>query len=213
MDEQTTQQVNDYINRNFAQEDQFLREIQQEAKRQQLPEISIQPFEGRLLQFFAKAIGAKKIVEIGTLAGYSGLWLARALPADGKLFTIDMLPKHVAIAKAHFSRAGVAKKVHVMQGAAMDTLRKLEAEAPFDFVFIDANKDQYAEYLAWAIENLREGGMLAAHNAVRNGRILAPEEPDDEAIIAFNQQLATHPQLESLLLAVGDGMAIARKIG
>lgn len=213
MDEQTIQKVTDYINLNFAPEDQFLREIQQEAKRQQLPQISIQPFEGRLLQFLAMAIGAKKIVEIGTLAGYSGLWLARALPSDGKLYTIDASAKHVAIARAHFSRSGVADQVEVMQGQAMDMLHKLEPQAPFDFMFIDANKDQYPEYLAWAIENLREGGIVTAHNTVRDGRILAPEESDDEAVIAFNQTLATHPQLTSLLLAVGDGMAVAIKKG
>lgn len=211
MDEMTRQAVHHYINEHFAPEDHVLREIQQEAERQQLPAISIQPHEGRFLQILMQFIQAKKVVEIGTLAGYSGVWLARALPEDGRLYTIEVSAKHAAIARAHFNRAGVDDRVEVLQGKAVDMLRKISPEAPFDFVFIDANKDQYPHYLEWSIEHLRMGGVMVAHNAIRDGRILSPEDAEDQAVVDFNQSLAQHPQLVSLILPSGDGMALALK--
>jgi len=212
MDEVTRQGVHQYIDDLFAQEDHVLREIQQEAARQQLPAISIRPHEGRFLQMLVKLVNAQKIVEIGTLAGYSGVWMARALPANGRLYTIDVSAKHAAIARAHFNRAGVDDRVQILQGQAVDMLRKLEPEAPFDFMFIDANKDQYPEYLEWGIQHLRVGGMLTAHNAIRDGHVLAPQDAEDQAVVTFNRILAEHPQLQSLILPAGDGFAMAVKI-
>jgi len=192
-------------------EDEALRSIQGEAERAGLPNISIEPFEGRLLQFLVMSVGAKKAVEIGTLAGYSGVWIARALPADGKLYTLEKSSKHADVARQTFARAGIASKVELLQGDAHDLLAKLSARAPFDFVFIDADKGSYSKYLAWAVDNLRSGGMVAAHNAFRGGRIVAPEDDDDRLIDSFNRALAADKRLESTILAIGDGMAVGIK--
>ncbi len=206
--ENTQAGLNTYITDLFAPEDDALRWIQAEAERNGLPAISILPFEGRLLQLLLHALGAKQIVEIGALAGYSGTWLARALPADGKLYTLEKSSKHAKVARAAYEKAGVANRVELIEGDAQESLRKLSAKGPFDFIFIDADKGGYPAYLAWAVENLRVGGMVAAHNALRHGRIIAPESDDDRAMIAFNQALADNPLLESGIIGVGDGLAV-----
>lgn len=213
MDSNTRAELDHYITTLYAQEDETLRWIQDEANRHELPAISLKPFEGRLMQLLAAMINAKKIVEIGTLAGYSGVWLARALPHDGKLHTLEKSARHAQIARRSFHRAGVADKVEVLEGDARESLRRLSAHAPFDLVFIDADKGSYPDYLAWAVEHLRPGGMVAAHNAFRSGSILKPQSADDHAMLAFNQAIADHPQLNGMILAVGDGMAVGVKKG
>lgn len=209
--ENTQEGLNAYITDLFAPEDDALRWIQAEAERNDLPAISILAFEGRLLQLLLHTLGAKKIVEIGALAGYSGTWMARALPPDGKMYTLEKSSKHAKVARAAYAHAGVAERVELLEGDAQDSLRKLSAKAPFDFVFIDADKGGYPAYLEWAVENLRTGGMVAAHNALRHGRIIAPEGDEDRAMIEFNQALADHPQLESGIIGVGDGLAVGIK--
>jgi caffeoyl-CoA O-methyltransferase len=167
--------------------------------------------EGRLLQFLARSVGTSKAVEIGTLAGYSGVWLGRALPPGGKLYTLEVSSKHARVARASFERAGLKDTVEVLEGAAVDSLKKIGSKGPFDFVFIDADKEGYPHYLGWAVENLRPGGMVAAHNAFRGGNVIAPEDESDRAMDAFNRSLAGHSQLESLILGIGDGMAVGIK--
>ena len=211
MDESIREAIDQYISQLFAPEDDALRHIQAEANRNNMPEISIQPFEGRLLQFLAQMANAKKIVEIGTLAGYSAAWLARSLPADGKLITLDVSEKHANVAKANLANAGLGDKVEVRQGDAHDLLKKLSADAPFDLVFIDADKDSYPFYLEWAIENVRQGGIIAAHNALRGGKIVAPDNDLDRAMAEFNKRIAEDSRLSSFILAVGDGMAVSIK--
>lgn len=164
-----------------------------------------------MLQFLVYMTGAKKVVEIGTLAGYSAVWMARALPTDGKLYTLEKSGKHAQVARAGFERAGLNGKIDLMEGAAMDSLRKLSTQAPFDLVFIDADKTSYIGYATWALENLRAGGLIAAHNAFRGGRVLAPESDDDHTMKQFNVWVAEHPQLHSYILPVGDGMAVGVK--
>ena len=211
MDEATREAIDQYISQLFAPEDDALRHIQAEANRNNMPEISIQAFEGRLLQFLAQMVNAKHIVEIGTLAGYSGVWLARALPADGKLVTLDVSEKHANVAKSNFAQAGLSNKIEVRQGDAHDLLKKLSAEGPFDLVFIDADKDSYPFYLEWAIDNVRQGGLIAAHNALRHGKIVAPDNDLDRAMVEFNKRIAEDSRLSSFILAVGDGMAVSIK--
>src|SRR5260221_405041 len=151
-----------YIIDLFAPEDDTLKWIQSQAAQNDMPAISVRPFEGRLLQFLMKSVNARKVVEIGTLAGYSAVWMARGLPADGKLYTVEVSSKHAKGSRASFAKAGVSDKVELLEGAALDILSKLKARGPFDFVFIDADKSSYQSYLDWAVENLRPGGMVAA---------------------------------------------------
>jgi len=195
------ERLDDYVNDLFVHEDDALAWIKAETSRHDMPAINLKSFEGRLLQMLIYMLGARKVVEIGTLAGYSAVWIARALPAGGKLYTLEKSSKH----------AGVGDRVELLEGDAHDSLRKITAKGPFDLVFIDADKGGYIDYLAWAVDNLRPGGMVAAHNAFRHGAVLAPENDDDRTIQAFNAALAKDTRLESTILAVGDGMAVGIK--
>jgi caffeoyl-CoA O-methyltransferase len=207
----TRAKLDDYVSELYVNEDEVLKGIQAEAERQQMPAISVRPFEGRLLQFLVYSTNAKKVIEIGALAGYSGTWIARALPADGKLYTLEKSSKHAAVARSSFERAGVSSKVELLEGDAQDSLKKLASKGTFDLIFVDADKPGYPAYLAWSVENLRPGGMVAAHNAFRSGNVLKPESDDDRAMGAFNRALAAEPRLESFILAIGDGMAVGVK--
>lgn len=203
-----TEALDQYVADLFAPEDEALKWIQDEADRNELPAISIQPHEGRLLQILMKSIGAKQVIEIGALAGYSGVWLARALPVGGRLYSLEKSSKHAKVVRASFEKAGVADRAEVMEGSALDMLRKLEAKAPFDFIFIDADKASYKDYLAWSIDHLRVGGMVTAHNAYRDGRILDPQSDDDKGMDVFNRSLAGDARLDSTIIGVGDGLAV-----
>jgi len=205
------EQLDQYVTDLFAREDDVLAWVKEETKRHDMPAINLRSFEGRLLQILLYALGARKVVELGTLAGYSGVWIARALPPGGKLYTLEKSSKHAEVARATFERAGVTDRVELLEGAAQDWLPKLAAKGPFDFVFIDADKGGYKSYLAWAVENLRPGGMVAAHNAFRGGGVLTPENDDDRMIQSFNAALAADSRLESTILAIGDGMAVGIK--
>lgn len=202
-------QLDSYITDHFVHEDDVLQSIQAEAARNELPAISIRAFEGRLLQMLVHIAGAKQIVEIGTLAGYSAVWIARALPAGGKLYTLEKSDKHAAVARANFERAGLNTRIELLVGDAQDLLKKLSPRNPFDMVFIDADRPQYQDYLEWAAENLRPGGVVAAHNAFRSGRVLAPENDDDRFVREFNAALAKDNRFEAFVFAIGDGLATA----
>ncbi|MGQ9887615.1 MAG: O-methyltransferase [Aggregatilineales bacterium] len=212
MDEQTRARLDDYIISLYAQPDAALTAIQDEAARHALPQISLRPHEGRLLQVLARAVNARRIVEIGTLAGYSGTWLARALPDDGRLYTLELNPKHAAVARANFERAGVGGRVEVLEGDALALLDSLRARGPFELVFIDADKERYLQYLDWAVDHLRVGGLVTAHNAFRHGGVLALAADADHAVHAFNRALAEHPRLLATIIGVGDGMAVGVKL-
>lgn len=203
--------LDDYVSALYVQEDEALRWIQAEAQRQEFPAISVRPFEGRLLQFLVRLSGARRVVEIGALAGYSGVWLARALPSDGRLYTLERNARHAALARQSFQRAGVSERVELLEGAALDSLATLAARGPFDLVFIDADKASYPAYLEWAAHNLRVGGLVAAHNAFRSGQVLDPQSDDDRIMDEFNRALAQHPRFDGMILAIGDGMAVGVK--
>jgi len=207
-------QLDEYVTSLFAQEDTALQQAQQNARENGIPHISIKAFEGRLLQFLAELISAGKIVEIGTLAGYSGIWLARALPDDGKLYTLEMEPRHAAVAQENFTNAGLADKVDLRQGVATESLKALSAEAPFDFIFIDADKVSYPQYLAWAIDNVRSGGLIVAHNALTSDgrpRVFPPFAEGDQQVVEYNQSIAEDERLSSFIIGAGAGLSVARK--
>ncbi len=144
-----------YAHETFRPEDEVLAEIRVRAEKAGIPAIHVGAFDGLHLEVLARMAGARKIVEIGTLAGYSGVCFARALPADGKLYTFEYEPMHAEVAGESFRRAGVAEKVSTFVGPALSNLPKIEGEGPFDLVFIDADKENYPHYLEWAHRNLR----------------------------------------------------------
>ena len=207
-------QINQYISSLFAAEDAPLVSARQDSPKHGLPTVNIKPEEGRFLQFLARASGARKAVEIGTLGGYSGIWIARGLIPGGKLFTLDKEAKHAEVARMHFAEAGLSEVIEVRVGDAHQLLIQLSAEGPFDFVFIDAEKPGYPAYFDWALENLRLGGIIAAHNAFRKGSVagLGKDDANSELMRQFNRQAANESRLISTIYPAGDGTLISVKI-
>jgi predicted O-methyltransferase YrrM len=207
-------QVSQYISTLFAKEDSALLQAREESPKRGLPTISIKPEEGRFLQMLVRASGAMKAVEIGTLGGYSGIWIARGLMPGGVLYTLDMEPIHAQVAQEHFEAAGLREVIQVRIGDAHRSLQDLSDQSPFDFVFIDAEKTGYPAYFDWAVQNVRLGGIIAAHNAFRKGSVAhaAPDDQDSELMRQFNQQFAGDERLISTIYPAGDGTIIGVKI-
>jgi predicted O-methyltransferase YrrM len=166
-----------------------------------LPPISVSAAQGKMLMVLAQSVKAKTILEVGTLAGYSTIWLARALPNDGKLVTCEYEEKHASLATLNFTSAGVAEKVEIKVGRAIDTLPSLlnDARAPFDLIFIDADKESYPEYLEWCVKLSRPGTLIIADNVIRDGAVIDPEHPDSrvQGIRRFNEILAKDSRLNA----------------
>lgn len=202
---QTQQHIEARIGQLFASEDEALRTTLVAARQAGLPPIQISPIQGKLLHLLALTCNAHKILEIGALGGYSGTWLARALPADGRLITLEIDPKHAEIVRASFERAGVSRKTEVRVGNALDLLPQLAPEAPFDLVFIDADKEPYPRYLEWAVKLARSGSIIVADNTIRGGAGLqTPAAHETAGVSVYNQQAIGHPRLQSLALALDD---------
>ncbi|HKR87842.1 MAG TPA: O-methyltransferase [Phenylobacterium sp.] len=158
-----------------------------------LPAINVAPNQGKLLMLLAQMAGAKRILEIGALGGYSTIWLARALPADGRLITLEYVPHHAEVARRNIARAGFAAQVEVKVGAAIDTLPTLQG--PFDFVFIDADKASYPAYFEWSLKLARPGAVIVADNAVRAGKVLDPQgDADAEGVRRMYDLIAAEPR-------------------
>jgi caffeoyl-CoA O-methyltransferase len=207
-------QLSQYVSSLFAGEDSALRQAREDSPNRGLPAINIKPEEGRFLQFLACASRAQKAVEIGTLGGYSGIWIARGLHPGGKLYTLDKESKHAEVAQAHFAAAGLSDVIEVRIGDAHSLLIELSDLSPFDFVFIDAEKPGYPAYFDWAIENTRRGGIIAAHNSFRGGSVVGLREDDDYSGLMrqFNQQVAEDDRLISTIYPAGDGTLVSVKI-
>ena len=210
--------VDEYICQLLAPEDEALQSTVQSIKAAGIPQISISASQGKLLQVFAKMCGAKKILELGTLAGYSTIWLARALPGDGKLISLEYDAMHAAVARENIARAGLDAIVEIRTGAALDLLPLLEAEGagPFDMIFIDADKPPYAAYFEWALKLSRKGTVIVADNVIREGQVLDETSEDDKVsgVQRFNKMLSSCSEVTAVILQdVGvkkhDGMAIA----
>jgi caffeoyl-CoA O-methyltransferase len=200
--------IEEAITSMFAPEDEGLRYALSAAKEAGLPQIQISPIQGKLLQLLAAACNARKILEIGSLAGYSGIWLARALPAGGRLITLEVNPEHADVVRRAFAKAGVSDRAEVRVGKALNLLPQLESEAPFDLVFIDADKPPYPQYLEWALRLTRPGSIIVADNCVRSGKgFREPKDAEDEyaeGIVEYNKHIASDPRLVSLALAMDD---------
>lgn len=218
MNNQLFKNVDDYIMKLFATEDSSLIAAQKDATDANMPEISITPVQGKLLHTLALTCNAKKILEIGTLGGYSTIWLARALPEDGHLITIELDPHHAEIARANIKRAGLEPKVTIRVGSALEVLPEIKSEklGPFDMIFIDADKPSYPEYLKYSLQLSRPGTLIIADNVIREGDVLDENSSDERVVGArrFNSMLAVNPALTSIILqTVGakehDGMSLA----
>lgn len=211
-------QVDTYIESLFLGDDPALEAALADSALAGLPTIAVSPAQGKLLMLLARATGARRILEIGTLGGYSAIWLARALPRDGRLVTLELNPKHADVARANVARAGLADRVEVRVGPAAQSLRQLAAEGvgPFDFIFIDADKPGYVAYLELALPLARPGALIVADNVVRDGRVTDPtlDDPNVTGAQRFNEALAAESRVDAVLLqTVGskgyDGFAIA----
>jgi caffeoyl-CoA O-methyltransferase len=204
--------LSSYVEGLFAPEDALLEEIRRESERQGLPAISISAEVGRLLQVLLAANGADRVLEIGTLSGYSAIWMARALPDHGYLLTLEVDPGRAQLARSFVERAGLAHRVDVQIGDATALLPELErAGERFDAIFIDADKESYEAYLDHALALVRPGGLIMADNAFWSGRVLEPE-PDEEgtrAVQRFNRRLADDERLLATVVPIRDGLAVA----
>lgn len=208
--------VDDYLTDALLPADPALDHALRTTEDAGLPAISVSATHGKLLHLLARLQGARKILEVGTLGGYSTIWLARALPADGRLVTLEIDPKHAEIARANLDRAGVADRVDIRVGRALDTLPELTAEAPFDLFFVDADKESNADYVRWALKLSRPGSVIVVDNVIRDGEVARADHDDPriQGVRRLNDLLAGESRLSATVIqTVGvkgyDGFAIA----
>ena len=210
--------VDGYISNLFGDEDEALRKTMQAIKDEKIPQISVSANQGKFLQVLARLCNAKKILEIGTLGGYSTIWMARALPKAGKLISLELDQHHADVARKNISFAGLNDIVDIRVGKAIDSLPQLvkEKAGPFDMIFIDADKPPYKEYFEWSLKLSRPGTLIVADNVIRDGKVVLKESPDEMSAGAkrFNEALAANNAVTATIIqTVGskehDGMAIA----
>ena len=208
--------IDDYVADLFAPPDEALEEALREAERERLPSINVSATEGKLLQMLVGISGARRVLEIGTLGGYSAIHFARALPEEGALISLELDEHHAEVARRNVERAGLSAKVEVRVGDARQSLERLleNGEGPFDLIFIDADKEGYPEYLAWALRLSRPGTLILGDNAIREGSVIDPDDSSSHAMREFNEKLARDPRLSAIVLPLIreriDGLAIAR---
>lgn len=210
--------VDDYLAPRLARHDAALDAALAASQAGGLPEIAVSPNQGKLLQVLARSVGATRVLEVGTLGGYSTIWLARALPEGGRVVTLEVDAHHAEVAAANLARAGVADRVDLRLGRAIETLPALEQEAvgPFDLVFIDADKPSIPDYFAWALRLTRPGSLIVVDNVVRRGK-LADADSQDEAVLGCRrlvELLEREPRVAATVVqTVGakgyDGLALA----
>lgn len=210
--------VDHYIARLLAPEDAALRAVEPSLVEAGIPQMSVSANQGKFLYLLALLCRAERILELGTLGGYSTIWLARALPAGGRLLSLEADPGYAEVARNNIAAAGLSEKVELRVGKALDLLPQLEAEnaGPFDLIFIDADKPPYVEYFQFALRMSRPGTLIVADNVVRNGQVLHAHTTDEKVagVQRFNAMLASEPAVEATILqTVGskewDGMALA----
>jgi predicted O-methyltransferase YrrM len=214
--------VDDYFISHLSPEDEALEAVVRDSDAAGLPQAAVTANQGKLLHLLAQVQGASRILEIGTLGGYSTIWLARALPADGRLVTLEYDPRHAEVATANIARAGLDKIVEVRVGAALESLAELADEnpAPFDLVFIDADKSNNPHYVEWSLKLTRPGSLIIVDNVVRGGRVADPDNtsPDVQGTRTAIELIGSHARLSGTAIqTVGkkgyDGFALARVLG
>lgn len=218
MEEQVFAEVDRFIGETIVREDEVLRAAMAAAEAAGLPSIQVSPPQGKLLALLVGLVGAKRILEFGTLGGYSAILMARALPPGGRLITLEAKPDYAEVARQSLERAGVADRVEVRVGPALEALPVLEQEeaGPFDMVFIDADKVNTPNYFAWALDRTRPGGLIIADNVVRNGTLADAADADDAAKAQrrLHEIVAEEPRVDATTIqTVGvkgyDGFLIA----
>lgn len=198
-----------YITDTFIHEDELLKQIVADTESKNIPLIQVSPETGKLLGMFIKMIGAKSILEIGTLTGYSTIWMARALPPDGKVTTLELTKAHADEALKNYKKTGLENMITLMLGKAVDSLDAL-AGSSFDLVFIDADKENCVNYFNKVIEMVRPGGLIITDNTLRRGEVIDPNPgPGALGIIAYNKLVANDSRVESLLVPIDDGITIS----
>jgi predicted O-methyltransferase YrrM len=204
MSKETWAAVEHYYGNLLAPDDAALEYVLQSSEAAGLPRIQVSALQGKLLHLLALMVAARNILEIGTLAGYSAIWMARALPEDGQLITLEANEKHVQIARDNFARAGTAGKIELRFGKALDTLPQIAAQGrgPFDLVFIDANRSNLPEYFAWSLRLARRGSVIVVDNVVREGGVLNVEssDPDIQGIRRFAEMAAAEKRVSSTVI-------------
>jgi caffeoyl-CoA O-methyltransferase len=200
----------EYLDRLLPPRDPLLREMEERAAREDIP-IS-DPEVGRLLAVLARAVGARRILELGAAIGYGAIWLARSAP-EARVLSVDVDPARLAEARGYVERAGVAERVELIEGKALEVIQRLDG--PFDLVYVDAVKTEYRRYLDLVLPKLRVGGLIVFDNLLWGGEVAFPtegtEDRDADALRAFNGYLMMHPQLQAVVLPLGDGVGIATK--
>ena len=211
--------IDDYVAGLFAPPDGALEQALREAEREGLPSINVSATEGKLLQMLVGISGARRVLEIGTLGGYSAIHLARALPEEGALISLELDEHHAEVARRNVERAGLSARVEIRVGDARQSLQRIveNGEGPFDLIFIDADKEGYPEYLNWSLRLSRPGTLILGDNAIREGSVIDPDDSSSRAMREFNQRLAEDPRLSAIVLPLIrdriDGLAIARVTG
>ncbi len=203
------EELYEYIVSTFAEEDDILKSVIASTGKNDMPQIQVSPENGKFLQLLIKIIGAKRVLEIGTLAGYSSIWMARGLPADGKLVTLEFEKKHAEVAADNFKKAGLENKIEIIMGPALDSLDKLKGQK-FDFAFIDADKVNYPAYFEKVIGLMNKGGIITADNTLRHGEVIDvnPADEGTRAVQVYNRKVAHDPRVESVLVPISDGVTV-----
>jgi predicted O-methyltransferase YrrM len=193
--------VDQYFSELFVHEDAALAQAREAADQAGLPPISVSPTQGKLLHLLVRLSRARSILEIGTLGGYSTIWMAKALPHGGRVVTLEVNPKHAAAAKSNIERAGLANAVEIIVGDALASLARMGSDhgVPFDMVFIDADKPNYAQYLEWAVKLSHPGTLIIADNVVRDGKVVDADERDStvQGVRRFNESVAARSDLSA----------------
>jgi caffeoyl-CoA O-methyltransferase len=199
------EKIEQYAFDHTSEEGELLRRLEKETyEKLEIPQMTTGRIEARLLKLLARLVGAQRILEIGTFAGYSALSMAEALPEDGTLVTCDEDPVAIAFAKKYFSESRHGKKIKQMEGPALESIKKLTGS--FDMAFIDADKINYSNYYEAILPMIRPGGLIAVDNVLWSGRVLDPQDESDSAIHQFNERVVKDQRVESVLLTVRDGL-------